>query len=83
MRLVKIAAIVVFSISCFVYVIMKTSTYRVSYDNYNLNEELVELSTNNDELQIQLTTNLSRTELMEKYPNLELYDNIFYMEEEA
>ncbi len=83
MRLVKIAAIAIFAISCFVYVVMKTSTYRVSYDNFNLNEELAELSTNNDELQIQLTTNLSRTELMEKYPNLELYDNIFYMEEEA
>lgn len=81
MRLIKIAAITVFAISCFIYVVAKTSTYQISYENFNLNNDLTELSTNNDELQIQLTTNLSRTELMEKYPNLELYDNIFYMEE--
>lgn len=82
MRLVKSAAIIIFSISCFIFVIIKTSTYQISYENYQLNDKMTELSTNNDELKIQLTTNLSRTELMEKYPSLELYDNIFYIEEE-
>lgn len=82
MRLVKLAAIGVFVICCVIYVIAKTTTYQIRYKNYNLEEQVTELSTNNDELQIQLTTNLSRTELMEKYPELELYDNIFYMEEE-
>ncbi len=82
MRLVKIASIGVFVISCLVYVFAKTATYTISYDNYNLKENLTEITNNNDELQIQLTTNLSRTELMEKYPDLELYDNIFYIEEE-
>lgn len=83
MRLVKIAALSVFVISGLIYVLAKTSTYSISYENYQLQEQLTELSTNNDELQIQLTTNLSRTELMEKYPDLELYDNIFYIEEES
>lgn len=82
MRLVKIGSIAIFAISCLIFVIVKTTTYQVSYENYKLNEQLIELTTNNDELKIQLTTNLSRTELMEKYPNLELYDNIFYIEEE-
>ncbi len=83
MRLIKIASVTIFIISCFIYVIAKTSTYNISYQNFQLQEKVTELSTKNDELQIQLTTNLSRTELMEKYPNLELYDNIFYIEEEA
>ncbi len=83
MRLVKIAALSVFVICGVIYVLAKTSTYSISYENYQLQEQLTELSTNNDELQIQLTTNLSRTELMEKYPELELYDNIFYIEEES
>lgn len=83
MRLVKIAALSVFVISGLIYVLAKTSTYSISYENYQLQEQLTELSTNNDELQIQLTTNLSRTELMGKYPDLELYDNIFYIEEES
>ncbi|WOO88511.1 hypothetical protein R2F61_06160 [Mollicutes bacterium LVI A0078] len=83
MRLVKIAALSVFVISGLIYVLAKTSTYSISYENYQLQEQLTELSTNNDELQIQLTTNLSRTELMEKYPDLQLYDNIFYIEEES
>ncbi len=83
MRLVKIASIGVFVISCVVYVFAKTATYTISYENYNLQEQLTEITNDNDELQIQLTTNLSRTELMEKYPDLELYDNIFYIEEEV
>ncbi len=83
MRIIKIAAVSLFAISCLIYVVAKTSTYSVSYQNYQLEEKVTELSTTNDELQIQLTTNLSRTELMEKYPDLELYDNIFYIEEEA
>lgn len=83
MRLIKIASVTVFGLSCLVYVLAKTTTYSTSYANYKLQEQLTELTTQNDELQIQLTTNLSRTELMEKYPELELYDNIFYIEEEA
>lgn len=82
MKLVKNASIVIFAISCLVFVIIKTTTYQISVQNFKLNNDLAELVTNNDELKIQLTTNLSRTELMEKYPNLELYDNIFYIEEE-
>ncbi len=82
MRLIKIASISIFALSCFVYVFAKTTTYSTRFDNYNLQEELTELQNTNDELKIQLTTNLSRTELMEKYPELELYDNIFYIEEE-
>ncbi len=82
MKVFKITAVCVFAISCLVYIVVKTTTYSISYDNYNLQEEVNELSTENDELQIQLTTNLSRTELMEKYPNLTLHDNIFYMEDE-
>lgn len=82
MKLVKSGSIAIFAISCLIYVIVKTTTYQISVQNYKLNEDLIELSTNNDELKIQLTTNLSRTELMEKYPELELYDNIFYIEEE-
>lgn len=82
MRLIKIASISIFALSCLVYVLAKTTTYSTSFENYKLQDQLTELQNTNDELKIQLTTNLSRTELMEKYPDLELYDNIFYMEEE-
>lgn len=82
MKLTKMIAIIIFSISSFVYVVSKTSTYSTNYKIYNLEEQVTELSNKNDELQIQLTTNLSRTELMKKYPKLELFDNIYYIEEE-
>lgn len=82
MKLIKMIAITIFSISCFVYVASKTSTYSTNYKIYRLEEEVTELSSKNDELQIQLTTNLSRTELMKKYPKLELFDNIYYIEED-
>lgn len=82
MRVIKVASISVLVLSCLIYVVVKTTTYSLSYQNYNLEEDYTELANTNDELQIQLTTNLSRTELMEKYPELALYDNIFYIEEE-
>ncbi len=81
MKSIKIAAIIVFVICFIIYVVAKSSTYSISYENYKLQEEVNELVSKNDELKIQLTTNLSRTELMEKYPKLQLHDNIFYIEE--
>ncbi|WOO86616.1 hypothetical protein RZE82_05745 [Mollicutes bacterium LVI A0039] len=83
MKKIKFVSLVLFAISCCIYVVAKASTYSTSYNNLKLEDELMEITTKNDELQIQLTTNLSRTELMEKYPDLTLNDNIFYIEEEA
>ncbi len=82
MRLIKIASYVILIFCFIVYVIVKSRTYSLNVENFNLDADLTSINNENDELQIQLTTNLSRTELMEKYPELELHDNIYYIEEE-
>lgn len=81
MKKIKTLSLIVCAICCAIYVLAITTTYNIRYQNYKLEEQLTELTTANDELQIQLTTNLSRTELMDKYPNLDLHDNIYYIEE--
>ncbi len=82
MKNIKRIAFGVFVVSFFLYIVIKSTTYSINVENYHLEADLNELTTSNDELQIQLATNLSRTELMEKYPDLELYDNIYYIESE-
>lgn len=82
MRKLKNITIFIFVLSFICYTTLKAFTYNQQVENYNLQVQLENLQKDNDELQIQLTTNLSRTELMEKYPQLKLNDNIYYLEEE-
>lgn len=82
MKIIKNISLTIL-VLCFIsYVSLKTLIYNQQVENYRLQEQLDQIQKNNDELQIQLTTNLSRTELMEKYPSLKLNDNIYYLDEE-
>lgn len=82
MKAYKIIIFSLFFISLVLYIGVKSYVYQLDYTNYELEIKIDELDKENSELYIYVTTLYSRTDIVNKYPELSLNNNIYYLEEE-
>ena len=80
-KFIKYFSIAIFALSMVVYLIIESYAYSYEFENQELESEIKEFEQERSEMFIQITEMNSRESVVEEYPELQLYDNIYYLQE--
>ncbi|MGL4588899.1 MAG: hypothetical protein ACRCUP_01500 [Mycoplasmatales bacterium] len=69
--------------SFIIYLFASTYTYQNKLENVNIQAKIDELDEQNENLYINIQTKYSRDNIRKRYPQLNLYGNIYYLAKEG
>lgn len=81
-KIFKMFVLVILVSSTTTYLVLGSYTYSYEYNNSELEDQIKSLEQEKSDMYIQLTEINSRETILQENKNLDLYDNIFYLQED-
>ncbi len=69
-------------LSIIVYVFSKSAVYETKIDTSEKQSKISDIEKDLDEITVKINMKNSRSQIKKEYPNLELHDNVYYLEKD-
>lgn len=74
-------AYILIIIMAIVYIYSKSEIYEIQVETTKIQSEISELEKSIDETTVKINTENARDQISTDYPDLDIYDNVYYLEQ--